>query len=77
MSQIDPNIVYIPHKDVYIVEDPQRRSPSLESPRPPPITDGGATTQEHQVVDIIENKASRVRTFAGSVRSEKWPQDIV
>ena len=37
MGQVDPNIVEIPHKEAYTVEDPQRRSPSLESPRPPPL----------------------------------------
>ena len=47
MGQIDPNIVEIPHKEACIAEDPQRRSPSPESSRPPPITDEGAATQEH------------------------------
>ena len=47
MGQIDPNIIEIPHREAYIVEDPQKRPPSLESPRPPPITDEGAATQEH------------------------------
>ena len=44
MGQIDPNIVGIPHEEAYIVEDPQRRLPSPESPRPPPITNEGEDT---------------------------------
>ena len=47
MGQIDPNIVEIIHKEACIVEDPQRRYPSPKSPRPPPITNEGASTQKH------------------------------
>ena len=47
MGHVDPNIVEIPHKEPYIVEDPQRRSQSPKSPRPSPIVDEGDTTQGH------------------------------
>ena len=47
MGQVDPNIVEIPHKEAYTAEDPQRRSPSPESPRPPPIIDERDATQGH------------------------------
>ena len=73
MSQIDPNIVEISHKEAYIVDDPQRRSPSPESLRPPPIIDEGANTQEHQVMDIVESRELEVRASIGVIRLEERP----
>ena len=77
MGQVDPNIFEIPHKEAYITEDPQRRSPSPESPRPLPIIDEGVTTQEHQVVDVSKSRASGAGTSTRDVRMEERPQDAI
>ena len=77
MGQVDPNIVEIQHKEAYTIEDPQRRSPSLESPRTPPIIDEGDATQGHRVMDIAESKAAGVGTSRGRERMEERPEDTI
>ena len=44
MGQVDPNIFEIQNEKAYVAKDPQRRSPSPKSPRPPPIIDEGVAT---------------------------------
>ena len=73
MGQVDPNIVEIPHQEAYTIEDPQRRSPSPKSPRPPPITDEGDVAHVHQVVDIAQDRVVGARTTTGELRMEERP----
>ena len=68
IGQVDPNIVEVPHKEAYIVEDPQRRFPSPESPRPPPIIKEGDATQRYQVVDIVETRPSGASATTNGIR---------
>ena len=39
----------------------------------PPITNEGAATHEHQVMDIVERKALEVGTSTGGIRLEERP----
>ena len=70
MGQVVPNVIEIPHKGAYTIEDPQRRSPSPKSPRPPPIIDEGDATQIHQLMYIAKNRAAWVGTSRGEIRME-------
>ena len=45
---VDPNTIEVPYKEAYIAEDLERRSPSLDSPRLPPIIDEGNASHAHR-----------------------------
>ena len=77
MGQVDPNIVEVPHKEAYTIENPQRRSPSPKSPTPPPIIEEGDATQRHQVVDIVERRPAGASATTGEIRMEERPRDII
>ena len=71
MVLVDPNITKVPHQEAYTIEDPERRSPSLESPRPPPIIDEGDVTHGHQVVDIAKVRVVGANVDMGEMRVEE------
>ena len=77
MGQVVPNIVEIPHQEAYTTEDPERRSPSLESPRPPSIIDEGDVIHGNHVVDVVDGRAIEANIASGELRMEERPLDII
>ena len=72
---VDPNTVEVPHQEAYTVEDLERRSPSLNSPRPPPITEEGDASYPYEVKDISKDSVVGTRVVAATKRLEERPLD--